>query len=207
MYVTLSSGPGSVYGLELYDAACNLLQENEEVLSWTVYDISGIDNSMELYLKVVYVSGDPCEPWELTIHTGFPKYVEQETQEGSNDEWQNAELVGFDCGISGCDPTLLIDGVLYDITGDLGIDYYEFYLPSDTELTIRTIQSQYQSEIVDTSINLYDDVGTLLASDDGTPYDLITENLVSGMYYVCVTASTTAGDGHYRLSLTLGASP
>lgn len=207
MYVTLSPGPGSVYGLELYDAACNLLQENEEVLSWTVFDISGVDNSIEIYLKVVYVSGDPCEPWELTIRTGFPKYVEQEGQEGSNDEWQNAELVGFDCELSGCNPTLLIDGVLYDISGGYGSDYYEFYLPSDTELTIRTIQSQYQSEIVDTNINLYDDVGTLLASDDGSPYDIITENLVTGTYYISVTASETAGDGYYRFSLTLGASP
>jgi hypothetical protein len=207
IHIALVSGPNSEYSLELYDSECLLLQDDSEAVSYTMEDTAGVADEKDFYLKVVYVSGDPCEPWELTILTGFPNFVEQETEEHSNDDIENAETVGFFCPIPECNPELLIDGVLYDIVGGLGSDYYLFPLPIDTELTIRTLPSQYQSENVDTIISLYDDVGTLIASNDGSPYDIIKEPLFTGMYYIRVTAFESAGDGHYRLSLTLGLPP
>ena len=60
----------SLYSLTLYDSDCNILYENTDQVSYIVIDEMGVPDSAELTLKIVYVSGCPCEPWTLTINTG-----------------------------------------------------------------------------------------------------------------------------------------
>ena len=60
----------SLYSLTLYDSDCEVIEENTDYVSYSVEDDPLVHDSAELTLKVVYESGCPCSPWELTIETG-----------------------------------------------------------------------------------------------------------------------------------------